>query len=250
MHKSIALRLREEALKRNCALELSASKPDPLMIASLYKDEYVALICALFAYGNVHAIVRFLESLDFSLLEESESHIAEALRSSYYRFQNSLDIQAFFITLKRLKETHGSLEKLFLRGYQKKQNVMDGLVVLIDMLYASNPYRSKGYQFLLGTIPSANPTSAYKRWHMYLRWMVRSDALDLGLWNDVRPQDLLMPLDTHTFHVSRKLGLITRKICDFKAVIELTDALKTLDPSDPVKFDFALYRLGQEKLIP
>jgi len=65
MHKSIALRLREEALKRNCALELSSSKPDPLMVASLYKDEYVALICALFAYGNVHAIVRFLVEFGF-----------------------------------------------------------------------------------------------------------------------------------------------------------------------------------------
>ncbi|WP_060825982.1 TIGR02757 family protein [Sulfurospirillum cavolei] len=249
MHKSIADRLREEALKRNCALELSVSKPDPLMVASRYKDEYVALVCALFAYGNAQAIVHFLESLDFSLLETSESHIAEALQSSYYRFQSSLDIQAFFITLKRLKETHGSLEKLFLRGYRKKQNVMDGIAVLIDMLYASNPYRSKGYQFLLGKMPSSNPTSAYKRWHMYLRWMVRCDALDLGLWNEVRPQDLLMPLDTHTFRVGRKLGLIARKTYDFKAVLELTDALKTLDPNDPVKFDFALYRLGQEKQI-
>ncbi len=248
--EDIAQLLKNEAFKRNTSTELTADKPDPLMIASAYKDEYIALICALFAYGNAQAIVRFLESLDFSLLNQDEDSIRMTLHSHYYRFQQSADIQALFITLKRLREDKKSLENIFLQGYKLRHNVMDGLKELIQTLYEVNPYRSRGYQFLLGTIPSDNPTSPYKRWHMFLRWMVRDDTLDLGLWKDVETKDLLMPLDTHTFSIGKKLGLIQRKSYDFKAVLELTKTLKRIDPHDPIKFDFALYRLGQEKILP
>jgi uncharacterized protein (TIGR02757 family) len=189
-----------------------------------------------------------LESLDFSLLDTDETTIQQTLESHYYRFQNSQDIQALFITLNRLKK-EGSLESTFVSAYQKRANVMDGLRALIAMLYDLNPYRSRGYQFLLGTIPPINPQSPYKRWHMYLRWMVRKDHLDLGLWHGVNTKDLLVPLDTHTFALGKKLGLIQRKTYDFKAVLELSDAFKKIDPSDPVKYDFALYRLGQEKIF-
>ena len=240
--------LEEEALKRNHDEELSKDRPDPLMIASRYNDEFSALICALFAYGNVVAINQFLESLDFSLLEKDEESITQTLEHHYYRFQNAKDIQALFLTLSRLKK-ETSLEAIFVSAYQKNANVMDGLRALIEVLYDVNPYRSRGYQFLLGTIPSTNPHSPYKRWHMYLRWMVRKDHLDLGLWQGVDTKDLLVPLDTHTFALGKKLGLIQRKSYDFKAVLELSHALRKIDPSDPVKYDFALYRLGQEKIL-
>jgi uncharacterized protein (TIGR02757 family) len=247
--EKVANLLKEEALKRNQVEEISPNRPDPLMVASRYKDEFIALICALFAYGNVPAIIKFLESLDFSLLDADESTIVLALEHHYYRFQNAKDIQAFFITLARLKKEVGSLEPIFVSAYQKHSNVMDGLRALLTYLYDSNAYRSRGYQFLLGTIPSLTPQSPYKRWHMYLRWMVRKDHLDLGLWQGVDTKDLLVPLDTHTFFLGKKLGLIQRKSYDFKAVLELSHALKKIDPSDPVKYDFALYRLGQEKIL-
>lgn len=240
--------LEDEARKRNHDEEISKDRPDPLMIASRYNDEFSALICALFAYGNVTAINQFLESLDFSLLEKDEVIMTQTLEHHYYRFQNAQDIQALFITLSRLKK-ESSLESIFVAAYQKRANVMDGLRALIAMLYDINPYRSRGYQFLLGTIPPTNPHSPYKRWHMYLRWMVRKDHLDLGLWQGVDTKDLLVPLDTHTFALGKKLGLIQRKSYDFKAVLELSHALQKIDPSDPVKYDFALYRLGQEKIL-
>ena len=241
--------LEEEVLKRNHHEELSKDRPDPLMIASKYNDEFSSLICALFAYGNVTAIIHFLESLDFLLLNADEITIEQTLAHHYYRFQNAKDIQALFITLARLKKESVSLETIFVSAYQKRSNVMDGLRAIIGLLYDVNPYRSRGYQFLLGTIPSTNPQSPYKRWHMYLRWMVRKDHLDLGLWHGVDTKDLLVPLDTHTFTLGKKLGLIQRKSYDFKAVLELSHALQQLDPSDPVKYDFALYRLGQEKIL-
>jgi uncharacterized protein (TIGR02757 family) len=95
---------------------------------------------------------------------------------------------------------------------------------------------------------SISGASPFKRYMMYFRWMVRDSELDLGLWKGVKRADLIIPLDTHTFNVSKRLGLLKRKSYDLKAAIELTNKLKEFDPNDPVKYDFAIYRLGQEKL--
>ena len=240
--------LTKEVKKRDIKSEISLEKPDPLLVASKFKDEYISLICAMYAYGNAGLIVKFLSSLDFSLLNSDEDSIAKELSDKYYRFQSIRDTQEIFITLGKLKKKF-SLEEIFLSAYKVKNDVMDGIYALIEAIYDINPYRSRGYEFLIGKIPKKNPTSPYKRWHMYLRWMVRSDSLDLGLWSGVRSEDLLMPLDTHTFKIGQKLGLIKRKTYDFKSVIELTKSLKELDPKDPVKYDFALYRIGQEGIL-
>ncbi len=237
-----------EVEKRNTQSEISEEKPDPLLIASQHQDESIALICALFAYGNVTAIVKFLHSLDFSLLEASEDTIRKELASFYYRFQNAEDIAALFIALKRLRSQE-SIENIFYAGYQKEENILDGLWQFIETLQTVYPRDTRGYGFLTGCVPkNLSASGTYKRYMMYLRWMVRNDALDMGLWSKIDKKDLLMPLDTHTFAVSRRLGLLERKTYDMKASIELTQTLRTFDALDPVKYDFALYRLGQEKL--
>ncbi len=241
--------LDNEVKNRNQQTELSYDKPDPLLIATKYKDETVALICALFAYGNAKLIVKFLDSLDFSLLEASDEVIKKSLSKHYYRFQNSDDVVAIFIALKRLKKID-SIENLFYKGYQENNNILDGLWNFINTLKEVYPYESRGYKFLIGSVPKkVNSAGTYKRYLMYLRWMVRSDELDLGLWSKIDKKDLLMPLDTHTFKVSQKLGLLERKTYDMKATLELTTKLKIFDYLDPIKYDFALYRLGQEKVI-
>jgi uncharacterized protein (TIGR02757 family) len=241
--------LDKEVKIRNNNNELSYDKPDPLLIASKYNDETIALICALFAYGNAKLIVKFLDSLDFSLLEASDEVIKKSLSSHYYRFQNSDDVVAIFIALKRLKKIN-SIENLFYKGYKKEYNILDGLWSFISVLKEVYPYESRGYKFLIGSVPKkVNSAGTYKRYLMYLRWMVRSDELDMGLWSKIDKKDLLMPLDTHTFKVSQKLGLLERKTYDMKATLELTTKLKTFDSLDPIKYDFALYRLGQEKVI-
>lgn len=244
--KELKARLDAEAAARDCEGELCESRPDPLMIARRYNDEVIALACALFAYGSAVAIVKFLERLDFSLLDRDDSEIILECKTLYYRFQNSEDCAQFFITLKRLKDSGGANEA-FIRGYGGNGTI-GGLNALIDTLYALNDYRSSGYAFLIGKrIETIAKASAMKRWMMYLRWMVRSGELDMGLWTDVRAADLIMPLDTHTFNVSQRLGLLKRRQCDLRAAIELTETLRGFDPDDPVKYDFALYRLGQEK---
>ena len=246
--KKVKILLDNEVLVRNQAEEISLDKPDPLLIASQHNDETIALICALFAYGNAGLIVKFLQSLDFSLLEASDDVIQKTLSSHYYRFQKSEDVAAIFIALKRLKEKD-SIENIFYEGYKKEENILDGLWEFISTLKKVYPYQTRGYDFLVGSLPKRmNSAGTYKRYMMYLRWMVRKDSLDLGLWTKIDKKDLLMPLDTHTFKVSQRLGLLKRKTYDMKATIEVTERLRKFDKKDPIKYDFALYRLGQEKL--
>jgi len=240
--------LEKESKKRDSLQELSYDKPDPLLVATRYKDEYISLICALFAYGNAKQIVKFLDKLDFSLLQESDEVIKKSLKGFYYRFQNQTDVAEFFITVKRLKE-YDSIENVFYEGYKKEHSVIDGLNSLISKVLELNSYKSHGYNFLVGSAPTIKSKSTYKRYNMYLRWMVRDNNLDFGLWKKVDKKDLLIPLDTHTFKVSQKLELLTRKSYDLKAVLELTNKLKEFDENDPVKYDFALYRIGQEKVL-
>ena len=240
-------RLDEEVLKRNVVNEISEDNLDPILVAYRHKDPTISLICALFAYGNVIQIVKFLNSLDFDLLQANDIVIHEKLQNHYYRFQKSEDVIALFIALKRLNE-ETSLELLFKEAYSKKHNVIDGINACIAKILSLNPHQTQGYNFLVGKITTKTKgAGALKRWMMYLRWMVREDNIDMGLWSGVDKADLIMPLDTHTFKVGHKLGLLKRKTYDLEAAIELTKKLKSFDKSDPLKYDFALYRLGQQK---
>jgi len=250
-------RLDIEVFNRDCNSELCIdTKPDPIIIAKRYNDEYISLICALFAYGNVRLIVKFLDSLDFDLLNQSDEMIKNSLKSHYYRFQNSSDVIAIFIALKRLKNEF-SLNELFLQVYKKNNNVLDGIEFLIQNIFKVYDYRSRGFNFLIGQVLkrdknnqiSYNKNSAYKRWNMYLRWMVRYDHIDMGLWKGVNKSDLIIPLDVHTFNVSKNLGLLNSNSANLQSAINITKKLKEFDKNDPIKYDFALYRIGQEKLV-
>lgn len=227
-------------------MEVSSDKPDPVLIAKKYQDEYISLVCALFAYGKVDNIIKFLNSLDMSLLDAEEALIRERLHAHYYRFQNGEDIIQFFITLSRLKK-EASLNALFLEGYAKNYDVIEGINTVLEKMFMLNAYTSRGYGFLIGKFTTKRKGSgALKRWNMYLRWMVRDDEIDMGLWSGVDKKDLILPLDTHTFKMGHKLGLLKRNSYDLEAAWELTQKLKSFDGDDPVKYDFALYRLGQE----
>lgn len=246
---SIKEKLDLEVSKRNQIGEVSEDKLDPILVAHRYKDPTISLICALFAYGNVKQIVKFLDSLDFSLLSASDAKIKKVLTSHYYRFQKSEDVIALFIVLKRLNEKT-TLESVFKSGYEKNKSVIDGINSIIEILISLYPHTSQGYNFLIGKITTKTKgAGALKRWMMFLRWMVRDDNIDMGLWSKEYKADLIMPLDTHTFNVSKKLGLLSRKTYDLQAAIELTLALKEFDKNDPLKYDFAIYRLGQEKIV-
>ena len=126
--------LNDEFSSRNKHFELSYDKPDPLLVASRYKDEYIILLCALFAYGKASMIVKFLDTLDFSLLDASDEKIDKELDSFYYRFQTSEDIKVVFKTFKKLKQSY-SLNKLFLEGYSKNNSTLEGLDFVISKIH-------------------------------------------------------------------------------------------------------------------
>jgi len=237
--------LLENEIKNKKYYEVSAENPDPILVAQKYKDEKISLICSLFAYGKASLIVKFLKKIDFDILKESDKEIKKYFKGYKYRFQTNLDIAEFFITLKRVD----NLEELFLKGYKKKNFVIDGIDTILEEFYKINSFSSKGYRFLIGNRYKGKTkgSSPYKRWNMFLRWMVRSDNIDFGLWKNIKKSDLIIPLDTHTFNVSHKLGLLNRKTYDLESAILLTNRLKVFDENDPVKYDFSIYRLGQNE---
>lgn len=249
---NLKLLLDVEVEKRNDILELSEDTPDPLMIAKEQQNEFAILTCALFAYGNAKQIVKFLQKLPFDLIDRpvSEQTIRTRLDGLKYRFQTNEDLVQWFLLINKIHAEKGGINFLnssFLNGYKKNKDVIEGIHSILNSLKPYlNGYSSSGLSFLIGQEGTNSPL---KRWNMFLRWMVRRDILDLGWWsNDVSTADLIIPLDTHTFKLGKKLGLITRKTYDLKSAIELTESLKKFDIDDPVKYDFALYRIGQEKI--
>ncbi|MDR0746678.1 MAG: TIGR02757 family protein [Helicobacteraceae bacterium] len=233
-----------ESLLSECKLD--ENNLDPLFVAKDLPDD-AALICALFAYGNVKAMIKFLRSLDFRLLDESERAIRRELTNRYYRFQSAEDTQNIFIAFARMRKEHIVLQELFTSAYKKN----GFLFALSDMIGSLRGYvgaHTQGINFLLSKpFDYKNPksVSALKRYLMFLRWMIRGSFPDLGRWKGIKTSDLLIPLDTHSFTQAAKLGLLKRKSADLQAAIELTEKLKEFDALDPVKYDFALYRLGQ-----
>jgi len=254
--KNLKQKLDLEVQNRNSNQELTFDKPDPIMVAKKYNDEYISLICALFAYGNAQQIVKFLNNLPFEILNNNEEDIKKSLENKYYRFQKTQDIIIFFIALKRLKQT-STLQDIFFKGYKKNNDVLEGIMSIIKKIQDIYPYNSQGYKFLIGNLANRDKNgtikhignSPYKRYNMFLRWMVRDDNIDMGLWDKIDKKDLILPLDTHTFKVGQKLGLLKRKTYDLKSAILITEQLKLFDKNDPIKYDFAIYRMGQEKKL-
>jgi uncharacterized protein (TIGR02757 family) len=106
-------------------------------------------------------------------------------------------------------------------------------------------HASVGFKFMF---PLPENGSSCKRMNLFLRWMVRKDELDFGLWNSISPSKLVIPVDTHIARISTELGLTKRKNVSWKMAEEITENLKQFDPADPVKYDFAICHIGMRKL--
>ncbi len=140
---------------------------------------------------------------------------------------------------------HDTLETAFTGENNKYKTQKERLMHFHDLVFSLEdaPHRTKKH------ISTPARKSACKRINMYLRWMVRKDdrGVDFGIWSTMLPADLVCPCDVHVERVARKLGLITRKGMDWLTAEELTDHLRIFDPSDPVKYDYALFGLGVEE---
>lgn len=140
---------------------------------------------------------------------------------------------------------HESLETAFTGERNEIKTQKERLMHFHDLVFSLEdaPHRTKKH------ISTPARKSACKRINMYLRWMVRQDnkGVDFGIWNTMKPADLVCPCDVHVERVARRLGLITRRGMDWQTAEELTDHLRTFDPTDPVKYDYALFGLGVEE---
>ncbi|OFW52907.1 MAG: TIGR02757 family protein, partial [Actinobacteria bacterium RBG_13_35_12] len=138
---------------------------------------------------------------------------------------------------------YGSLNNCFLQGLKEE----DKTVLSAALNFAKN-LNDLAKNRCSSLVPSPIGGSAFKRLNLYLRWMVRRDNVDPGGWIGVSSSKLIIPLDTHMYRISLKLGFTERKQADIRTAMEITSALKKFDRDDPVKYDFALTRLGMNKV--
>lgn len=255
---------------------------DPVCIPHLFDQkqdiEVAGFFAAVLAWGQRKTIINKCTELlnrmdnapyDF-VLHHSDDDLKRLLNFKHRTF-NDTDLLYFISFFKMHYSLFDSLEQAFL---PKQEVFLDaylevadggaidpaaevclGLQLQVSIEQCLNYFRQ--YFFSLEDFPhrtkkhisSPQQKSTCKRLNMFLRWMVRADnnGVDFGIWNILKPKDLICPCDVHVDRVGRLLGLINRKQTDWLTAVELTTQLKEFDPWDPVKYDFALFGLGVEK---
>ncbi|MBZ5857487.1 TIGR02757 family protein [Flavihumibacter profundi] len=227
---------------------------DPVCIPHLFSDqadiEIAGLFAAVFAWGNRTTIINKSRELmalmdnrplDF-ILHHSNKDLRRLLSFKHRTF-NATDLLYFIEFLQRHYQQSSSLEKAFLKGFSASDKDITGALNGFYHYFFSAedvPQRTRKH------IAAPFKNSTCKRLSMYLRWMVRQDknGVDFGLWRNIKPAQLVCPIDVHVARVAQRFGLLQREAIDWKAALELTSWLRKLDPKDPVKYDFALFALG------
>jgi len=214
------------------------------------------LVAAGLAFGGVRTILASVGKALAPLGPEparglaamGDRELRRALRGFRHRWVDGDDVAALLGAVRRVRDEHGSLESLFVRGDPGGPDVEGALAAFAGALRNADPgFARRG---AAAFVPSPAGGSACKRPALFLRWMVRDDGIDTGTWTRIDRARLVLPLDTHTARISRALGLLRRPEDDWKAVREATASLRRLDPLDPAKYDFALCRLGILDLCP
>lgn len=237
------------------------SAVDPVHIVRRYAApedrEIVAFIASALAFGRVASVMASIESVCRVLGSRPADFVRDfdptrdgaALRSFVHRWTKGEDVVALLWVLRALIESHGSLERAFAAHNDVSEADVGPAIErfssaarAIDLrpAYGRRP-RCPGVFYFL-TRPSSG--SACKRINLFLRWMSRRDGIDPGGWTAVPPRQLVVPLDTHTIRTGRCLRLTRRASPGWRMAVDITEALRRLDPDDPVRYDFALCHLG------
>lgn len=250
--------LRHELERLLAGFDFAARRErDPVRFVHRFPDpadrEVVALFAALLAYGRADLIGRALEDVVARIgprparAAESDDEAAALARFAgfTYRLTRGPDLARLWLGAGAARREHGSLGAAFRKGDDPSAaDLRPALAAFRDLLVAptsGHPHRRAFEHFF----PDPRRGSACKRLCMLLRWMVRGpDGIDLGLWRDLDPRRLTIPLDTHVHRLGRYLGLTARAQSDWRTAAEITAALRALDPDDPLRYDFALAHLG------
>ena len=208
--------------------------------------EISGFLTAVISWGNRVSIIKdankLMGMMDWSphnfILHSSTADL-KPMEKFYHRTFNGIDTVFFVRSLKNIYQNHGGLEPLF---KDIDQSGMKEAIIKFRDHFLEGKHESRSEKHLSDPAKGASA----KRILMFLRWMVRDDkrGVDFGLWKKISPEKLMCPLDVHSGNAARKLGLLDRKQNDWKAVEELTLNLQRFDPTDPVKYDFALFGLG------
>lgn len=246
------LRARLDALVTT--FDISTIEPDPLQVVHRFSNprdqEIAGLIAAAFAYGrasivvaNAGTVLARMKPSPYEYLVKFDRAEAMARFAGFaHRFQKTRELVELLERMAFVIRDHGSIGEAFRACYDDRDaDIGPSLTRFIDLATGHQPPATKSLQYLLS---SPAHGSACKRMNLFLRWMVRRTSPDLGIWMFVDPAKLLMPVDTHIHRIATFLGLNARKSADWKAARQITDALARFDPADPVRYDFALCRLG------
>jgi uncharacterized protein (TIGR02757 family) len=237
--------------------------PDPLqLVRRQTRDddrEVVGLVASALAYGNVRQIKASIEAVLAVLgdrpaaavrtLEPDEAR--RRLATFKHRFNDARDVACLLFYVRQMLESHGSVESFFAQGDDPAAaDVEPGLCAFT----ASALALSHGGLYGGGTLPASagvrfffpSPVagSACKRLNLYLRWMVRRHGVDLGVWRGLDPRRLVIPLDAHVLAIARRVRLTRYRSPGWAMAVDITRGLRRLDPDDPVKYDFAIHRMG------
>ncbi len=215
------------------------------------EQELLAFISAQYAFGSITQINNFLKKIFELLLPSPVEKILdkkfitylESHQNLYHRFLFHPEFIGLIKTLRFIIQNHENLKKFFLMGYNSEDENLKYSIISFSRRIREIHARfsdtsNRKLKFLY---PSPESNSTCKRINLFLRWMVRKDNVDLGLWRDeIKTSQLIIPLDTHIFQLSKHLKLTTRKSPSWNMAVEITNNLKKFDPDDPVKYDFAL----------
>ena len=227
-------------------------KDDPVQFIHRFKlkedIEIAGFIASMFAYGKREVFIEKLNYI-FSLMDEKPYEYIKSfdykdnnICNCDYRFSKNCDLVLIFKILNDLYSENETLNTLFEYSYKQKNEIWNMFQGVVDYFYSKvDKTATSGFYHLL---PNPSKKSALKRLNMLLRWFIRDGEVDLGIWNFIDKSELLIPLDTHVAKISRKLGLLKRNDNGYESVIELTNNLKLFNPTDPVKYDFALIGYG------
>ena len=223
---------------------------DPIQIPHQFSNkkdiEIAAFLSATIAWGNRVSILksaqRIMELMDeapYDFILNHQEHNFKNFNGFVHRTFNSQDLKYFVRALQNIYKNHGGLESLF---SSSKINLQERIHQFKKTFFElDHPSRTQKH------ISDPLKGSAAKRINMFLRWMVRKDEIDFGIWESIKPAELRCPLDVHVQRAAFYFGLLSRKQQDWKAVDELSDSLILLDHLDPVKYDLALFKWSESR---
>ncbi len=224
---------------------------DPIQVPRKFTQkediEISGFLTATIAWGNRTAIIknaaRLMNLMDYQptdFILNSSSLEIERLNRFVHRTFNGHDCIYFIRSLKNIYQNHRGLQAVFEDGFANEISVKSSLSHFYKIFFEIDGERTRKH------VSNVEKGSSGKRLNMFLRWMIRNDksGVDFGIWDGIPKSELMLPLDVHTGNVGRKLGILQRKSNDWKAVEEITKTLRTFDPADPIKYDFALFGLG------